>query len=92
VNNSSGFNFNDASHFTGDIIVVGTQVPRESESTGMAPRPETDGKPPIADAGPDKEVYEGGETITLDGTDSTDEDGNIVSYKWNIEEWDDEDP
>jgi hypothetical protein len=48
-------------------------------------------KPPIADAGEDRQIQEG-QTVTLDGTDSTDEDGTIVSYEWNIEEWDDEDP
>lgn len=48
-------------------------------------------KPPVADAGKDRQIQVG-ETLTLDRTDSTDEDGTIVSYKWNIEEWDDEDP
>jgi hypothetical protein len=48
-------------------------------------------KPPVADAGKDRQIQEGA-TVTLDGTDSTDEDGTIVSYKWNIEEWDNEDP
>jgi hypothetical protein len=48
-------------------------------------------KPPMSNAGKDRQVQEG-DTVTLDGTDSMDEDGTIVSYKWNIEEWDDEDP
>jgi len=48
-------------------------------------------KPPVADAGNDRQIQEG-QTVTLDGTGSTDEDGKIVSYRWNIEEWDDEDP
>lgn len=45
----------------------------------------------MAHAGKDRQIHEG-DTITLDGTDSTDEDGKIVSYRWNIKEWDDEDP
>lgn len=47
--------------------------------------------PPVAHAGKDRQVQEG-ETVVLDGTGSIDEDGDIVSYRWNIEEWDDEDP
>ena len=37
--------------------------------------------PPIADAGPDQIVYEGSE-VTLDGSNSTDPDDDIVSYFW----------
>lgn len=48
-------------------------------------------KLPVAEAGRDRQVDEG-ESVTLDGSDSTDQDGTIISYKWNIEEWDDEDP
>jgi hypothetical protein len=37
--------------------------------------------PPVADAGPDQTVTEG-TTVTLDGFDSYDPDGMIVSYQW----------
>ena len=37
--------------------------------------------PPIADAGPDQDVKEG-ESVTLDGSNSSDPDGSIVSYLW----------
>ncbi len=37
--------------------------------------------PPIADAGPDQEVYEQ-DTVTLDGSGSTDPDDGISSYLW----------
>ena len=43
------------------------------------------GEPPIANAGPDQEVYEG-ETVTLDGSTSSDTDGTIEKYHWKIEE------
>ena len=37
--------------------------------------------PPIADAGPDQVVYEGTK-VTLDGSNSTDPDGDFISYFW----------
>ena len=37
--------------------------------------------PPVANAGPDQTVFFG-DTVTLDGRDSLDHDGNIVSHKW----------
>jgi hypothetical protein len=41
----------------------------------------TENSPPVADAGADQDVHEGS-LVTLDGTDSNDPDGNIVSYRW----------
>ncbi len=42
--------------------------------------------PPVADAGSDQTVmdtnFTGNEPVTLDGSGSTDTDGNIVSYSW----------
>jgi len=38
-------------------------------------------KPPVADAGPDQTVDEGN-TVTLDGSGSTDPDNEIASYLW----------
>jgi len=37
--------------------------------------------PPVADAGPDQ-VIECGNTVTLDGTGSTDADGDTLTYTW----------
>ena len=37
--------------------------------------------PPVADAGVDQNVVEGA-TVTLDGSDSSDPDGAIISYQW----------
>lgn len=37
--------------------------------------------PPAADAGPDKIVFN---TVTLDGSSSSDQDGNIVSWEWSL--------
>ncbi len=40
--------------------------------------------PPTANAGPDQTSgLEGGDTVTLNGTGSSDSDGTIVSYLWN---------
>ena len=41
----------------------------------------TENGPPVADAGPDQTLPEG-VTVTLDGTNSTDPDGDAVSYLW----------
>ncbi len=38
-------------------------------------------KPPVANAGPDQQVSEG-TTVDLDGSNSLDTDGNIISYMW----------
>ena len=38
-------------------------------------------QPPIADAGPDIQIYDG-TWVTLNGSNSTDPDGYISSYKW----------
>ncbi len=40
-------------------------------------------KSPTADAGGNQTVVEG-ETVLFDGTDSVDEDGNIIRYEWNF--------
>ena len=43
--------------------------------------------PPVADAGDDKTVKEG-EWVTLDGSDSTDPEGQITEYKWTTDDLD----
>jgi hypothetical protein len=75
----------DVTDNNGLIDSDGVNVKVQSAGSG------TENKPPVADAGKDRQIQEG-QTVTLDGTNSVDEDGTIVSYKWNIEEWDDEDP
>jgi|GEM_PF-6374544 len=42
---------------------------------------QTGNQPPIARAGPDR-FSEAGESVALDGTESTDPDGDSLSYRW----------
>jgi|SRR5919107_663116 hypothetical protein len=46
---------------------------------------------PVANAGPDQVINEG-DRVTLSGTSSFDSGGEIVSYRWGIEDSDDESP
>ena len=48
-------------------------------------------QPPMANSGPDQRVSEGN-LVTLNGSGSFDQDGEIVSYTWGIEDSDDEAP
>lgn len=43
----------------------------------------TEGNPPVAEAGPNQSVL-AGDTVTLDGSASTDSDGTITKYVWTI--------
>ncbi len=43
----------------------------------------TEGNPPVAEAGPNQSVL-AGDTVTLDGSASTDSDGTITKYLWTI--------
>jgi PKD domain len=67
------------------------QLPLADTSTTPISDNVTSTIPPTALAGADQVVKEG-DKVTLDGTGSFDPDGTIVSYKWMLEEWDDEDP
>ena len=55
---------------------------------GQVPR---GNQPPMANGGPDQRVNEGN-LVTLNGSNSFDQDGEIVSYAWGIEDSDDEAP
>src|SRR5918996_4332870 len=48
-------------------------------------------QPPVANGGLDQRVSEG-DLVTLNGSGSFDQDGEIVSYTWGIEDSDDEAP
>ena len=43
----------------------------------------TQNSPPVANAGPDQTVFVG-TTVTLDGSGSTDVDGDLLSYHWSL--------
>jgi serine protease AprX len=56
---------------------------------GSAPPPPPANQPPVADAGPDQTVIDtednGSESVTLDGSGSTDPDGDPLTYSWSEE-------
>jgi beta-glucosidase-like glycosyl hydrolase len=48
----------------------------------LTPRPPKGNVPPVADAGIDRILYLPQNSLTLDGTKSSDPDGTITAYKW----------
>ncbi len=60
-----------------------------TDSLGLASNPDevvvsTYNSPPIAEAGPGQAVIQIGSTVYLDGSQSYDEDGDPISFSWNI--------
>ena len=61
-------------------------IARDTVQITVNPAPPAENKPPVADAGPDRTIVllpTTGNALLLDGSNSKDEDGNIVAYKWN---------
>ena len=48
----------------------------------LTPRPPKGNLPPVADAGPDRILYLPDNSISIDGSRSSDADGYIIAYKW----------
>jgi len=80
----------------GDVRVFNKFVDEESESlliqsqssptfwTQSAPVKPASNTPPTASAGPDQSSISVGETVTLDGTGSSDADSDELTYSWSI--------
>ncbi len=65
---------NDITDAAGNVLVVDPMAIYSTYNVVVRP-------PPIADAGPNQHVQEG-DTVTLDGTNSTDPDGDTLTYSW----------
>ena len=58
-------------------------IARDTMQVTVSPAPLPENKPPVADAGKDQSVILTANTfVILDGSDSKDEDGTIVSFNW----------
>jgi hypothetical protein len=60
-------------------------IARDKVQITVNPAPPDPNKPPVANAGPDQSIVMSFVTVTsviLDGSNSKDDDGNIVAYKW----------
>ncbi|XP_035659768.1 dyslexia-associated protein KIAA0319-like isoform X1 [Branchiostoma floridae] len=66
--------------YTFTLTVTDISGQEDSASVTVIVQPENN-QPPVADAGPDKELTSPDDTTTLDGGDSTDDQG-VVSYEW----------
>jgi PKD repeat protein len=68
---------------TGTVLYRSTSVDRPDGTAPAVGAPA--GSPPSADAGPDRAVDgEAGRSVSLDGTGTTDPDGDPVTYAWTV--------
>ncbi|WP_241432291.1 PKD domain-containing protein [Halogeometricum borinquense] len=73
--------------FSETLVIPTTPTPEpDNPARGETPTatPEDDGDPPSAVAHGGTVVGRAGETVTLDGSDTTDPDGDSLTYEWRI--------
>ena len=73
------FTIDKAGNYTIQLIVHDGMVNSPADSVSI----NIGNIPPIADAGPDQSAFFG-DTIFLDGTNSSDADGDLLTYSWSI--------
>lgn len=71
---------------TGTLTISGNAPDEPIRTISITGRVVAANVPPVADAGPDQNITDldgsGAETVTLNGSASTDPDGTIVLYRW----------
>lgn len=78
---NGGEEFGWAVAISGDTVVVGAHKDGDLSGSAYVYTLVPENHPPVADAGEDKEIEEGS-SVTLDGSDSYDLDGDKLNYSW----------
>jgi PKD repeat protein len=69
-------------NYTFQLTVTDDENASDDDSTVITVFAEVENKPPVANAGPDQNIFLPANAVLLDGSGSTDDDGQIVKFDW----------